>query len=354
MNPLRLSGALFLGGAFALTSSSHAQPAPPQQPATPEKPVIVPAQIRVQNVPSGLMAYWLDPTHQPIPVQIQFSIASGGKVPQLQEYDFPTSDFPAAPTAPKAKLLKLRPGNGYGPLNLKLPADIETIASIDPKNVIAVRGTATGIEQLRALVAQLDVPLSQVEIQVQFCQLARADLGALSPSFVTDKTGENPVAVTSMSQNQVVPQSQNQIGFVEGSLAAKLNALIAQDKLKVITAPRVTAISGLTAKLQSHERRAFAYAALPENQSDEAKESGILPEGITFTTTETGIVCTPLVYKDLIQLDLKASLENRQLNLTTTVKDEQTLAVEFPAENANSETATVLFITARIIRRAGD
>ena len=116
----------------------------------------------------------------------------------------------------------------------------------------------------------------------------------------------------------------------------------------------MTAISGLTAKLQSSERHSFAYSALPANVSDEIEKSGILPEGLVLTTTETGIVCTPLVYKDLIQLDLEASLAPRVLHLTTTVKNGETLAVKFPAENANSETVTVLSVTARIIRRAGE
>ena len=204
MNSLRLSGTLFLGAAFALTGSSHAQTAPLEQQATPEKPAL----IKVRNVPSNLMAYWLDPAHQPLPIEIQSSITNRGQTPQLQQHDFPTGDAPDVSVAPIARPLKLRPGNGYGPLNLKLPEGIKTLASVDPQNVIFVRGTAAGIEQLRALVAQLDVPLSQVEIEVQFYQLARADLSALSPSFVTDKDGDNPVVGAPASENSVsLPKS---------------------------------------------------------------------------------------------------------------------------------------------------
>ena len=354
MNSLRLSSALLLGAAFAVPSISHAQAAPLEQQATPEKPALVSALIKVRNVPSDWMAHWLDPAHQPMPIEIQSSIANSGQMPQLQQHDFPTGDSLDVSVAPVVRPLKLRPGNGYGPLNLKLPAGIETIVSIDPQDAILVRGTAAGVEQLRALVAQLDVPLSQVEIEVQFCQLARADLGALGLSFVTDKAGDTLVVGAPVSENQVLPPNQFQVGFVRNNFTAKINELIVQDKLKVITAPRVTAISGLTAKLQSKEMHSFAYSTLPANVSDEIKESGILPEGLVLTTTETGIVCTPLIHKDLIQLDLEASLENRLLNQTTTFKDGQTLAMQFPAENANSETATVLFVTARIIRRAGE
>ena len=354
MNSLRFSGALFLGAAFALGSSSHAQAAPLEQTATPEKPALVSAQIRVRNVPSNLMAYWLDPNHQMMPIEIQSSIANSGKVPQLQDDDWKIVDPPAAPVAPVDKPLKLRPNNGYGPLNLKLPTGIETVVSIEPQSIIFARGTAAGIEQLRALVAQLDVPLSKVEVEVQFFQLARADLGALSPAFTTNKIGGNPVVVASANENPVKSPDASRIGFVSNGWRKNVNELIAQDKLKIITAPRVTAISGLTAKLQSQEMRYFAYAALPENHSDEARENRILPVGSVLTTTETGITCTPMVYKDLIQLDLEAFLPSRVLHLTTPVKDGESLAVEFPTEDANSETATVLFVTARIIRRAGE
>ena len=356
MNPLRLSGALLLGATFAHASSSHAQAAPLEQQVAPEKSAIQTAQIKVRNVPSNLMVYWLDPNHQPIPVQIQQSIANSGKFPQLQHYDFSTGNLPAVSTVPKAEPLKLRPNNGYGPLNLKLPEGIETVVLINPQNVILVRGTATGIEQLRALVAQLDVPLQQVEIEVQFCQLARADLSLLGLSFV----GDNPVAVetaATASKNQIVPPNQSnrvQIGFIRGNLTAKITDLLVQNKLKIINAPRVSAISGLTAELKSDETRAFAGSALSANWNDETKESGILPPGAVLTTTETGITCTPLVYKDLVQLDLEASLQNRLLNLRTTIENGETLAVQFPAENANSKTLTVLFITARIMRSAGE
>ena len=352
MNSLRLFSALFLGATFAVPSISHAQTAPLEQQAAPEKPAFVPAQIRVRNVPSNLVAYWLDPNHQPVPTLIQSSIANSGKVPQLQDNDWKIVGSPAASVAPVTRPLKLRPNNAYGPLNLELPAGIETIVSIDPQNIILVRGTTAGIEQLRALVAQLDVPLSQAEIEVQFCQVARADLGALSPAFVTGKTGANPVVVA--SANPVKSPNAFRIGFASNGWTKKVSELIAQDKLKIISAPRVTAISGLTAKLQSNETHSFAYAALPENQSDETRENKILPEGSVLTTTATGITCTPMIYKDLIQLDLEASLPSRVLHLKTTVKNGQTLTVEFPTEDANSETATVLFITARIIRRAGD
>ena len=350
MNSLRLSGALFLSVAFAVPGIGHAQAAPLEQTATPEKAALVSAQIRVRNVPSDLMAYWLDPNHQPVPTLIQSSIANSGKVPQLQDDDWKIVDPPAVPTAPVAKPLKLRPNNGYGPLNLKLPAGVKTLVSIEPQSIIFARGTAAGIEQLRALVAQLDVPLSKVEVEVQFFQLARADLGALSPAFTTNKTGANPVIVASANENPV----KSPDGFVNNGWRKNVNELIAQNKLKIIGAPRVMAISGLTAKLQSQETHHFAYAALPENYSDEARENRILPVGSVLTTTETGITCTPMVYKDLIQLDLEAFLPSRVLHLTTPVKDGESLAVEFPTEDANSETATVLFITARIIRRAGE
>lgn len=171
MNQIHFLRAIALGGALSLPAISHAQPALDKMPIvdaanvtdlTPDRQT---ARIKVRNTPSALLAYWLDPNHQPTPMQIQLSEANAGS--QSSELD----------------LIPRQPGNGNGPRDLKLPEGIESIFSVDPQNVLIVEGTAAGIEALRTLVKELDVPLSQVEVEAQFCQMSPQTLKALPLKF---------------------------------------------------------------------------------------------------------------------------------------------------------------------------
>lgn len=320
MIQLHFLRAAALGAALALCgATSHAQPAPDETPAVNVASAVETVDIRLNNAPVDLVAYWLDPARQKMPTQLEFSRRNA-----IGTYY--TGDLPR------------QPGNGNGPRDLKLPVGIESIVAIDPTNILKVRGTAAGIEELKKLVVELDVPLRQVEVEAQFCSMSPQTLKALPLKFVMSN-GAPSVAL--------VPPTV--------SLSAELNKLIADNKVRIITAPRVTAIDGLTAQLTSTESIELALSPQAKKSANALEASKQWTPDTSVFLVETGLNCTPVLQGDLIKLFARATLNNRSVNGNTTLRDGETIAIAMPADKSDAaKTRTVIFLTARIIRGAGD
>ena len=92
---ISLGASLLLTGAVAMAQTASPQTPLAQTPLaqTPAAAldVALPArEFKVSNVPVNIMAWWLDPKGQPMPLQIQFSIANAGRLPsQFTNYDNP-------------------------------------------------------------------------------------------------------------------------------------------------------------------------------------------------------------------------------------------------------------------------
>ncbi len=156
--------------------------------------------VKIINVPSALVAYRLDPAHNARPA----SFAAG---------ELPVATDKGAPT---------------------LPDGIDEIVSIDSQNLILIRGESyNAIGQAQNLIAVLDQPVGQVEMEAQFVEMAKSEL----KNFAIDASGprENAPSV--------------EFGFVRHDFSARLNALVANGKAKIIWAPRVSELSQLTARI---------------------------------------------------------------------------------------------------------
>lgn len=317
MNKIQLFRATTLCAALALTAnSSHAQPAAAVAAA------IETVEIKLISAPASLVAYWLDPMHLPAPRPIQQSRLN--RLPQMQELDE----------------LPRQAGNGNGPRDLKLPAGIESLVAIDPQNVLRIQGTAAGVEELKKLLVELDVPINQIEIEAIFSQMSPEVLKTLPLKFVTSKGA--PVAPSLA----LVPPTVN--------FTMELNRRIADNKVRIITAPRVTAIDGLTAQLTSTESLGLVLSTLTEKPTDLSEAEKQWLPGFSALQIETGLNCTPILRGDLIKLFTRATLNNRSANVNTTLRDGETIAIAMPAEKSDTANRTVIFLSVRLVRRAGD
>ena len=323
MNRFQLSRALILGAALALgANSSHAQPALAQASAAKAAPDLQMVPIQLKNAPSELVAYWLDPARNPVPTQLR------------------QSGLNSSPWARELESLPRQPGNGNGPRGLKLPDGIKSVVSVDPQNVLLVQGTSAGIGGLRKLVTEIDVPLKQVEVEAQFLQMSPQTLKTLPLKFAKNK---DPFYAPSVA---LVPPTM--------SLSGELNKLIADNKVRVITAPRVTAIDGLTAQLTSTEMRSAMLS------SDAKKFAGMSPDelqwlpGVSMVQIETGFNCTPIFHGDSIKLLTQSTLNDRSVNVSANLRDGETFAILMPADKSNVTDRIVVLVTARVVRRAGD
>ncbi len=279
---------------------------------------LVTVNLPISNLPVEFMAYWLDPTRQRVPSQVQESYAN--KFPPMGELE----------------LLPRQPGNGNGPLDLKLIEGIESIAAITPRNTLRVRGTAAGTEELKRVVAKLDVALTQIEIEATFCHVSPKTLKALPLKFVTEKSLYLAPALAT----------------APGNISALMNELIAAEKMRILTAPRVTTIDGLTARLVSRELAAIILPPQPGSPEKPMDSDPLWSPRLSLTHVETGLTCTPVVRDDIVKLAVNFMVNGRSINIQTNVRDGQSIAVLVPTEKPAAD-RTLIFLNARIIRRAG-
>ena len=322
MNPIRITRATVLVVALALgANSSHAQPMTGETPDANAAPAIQTVVIKLRNVPVELVAYWLDSTRQRVPSQIQYGLRNSFAATELDE-------------------LPRQAGNGNGPKDLKLPAGIESIAAIDPTNTLMVKGTAAGIEALKKMMVDLDVPINQVEVEAQFCQMSPQTLEALPLKFAKNEDTSYAPSVA------LVPPTVNP--------QVELNKGIAANTIRVITAPRVTVTDGLNAQIYSTEKRMMMLSPDIKKWADMMESEKQWLPGISSVQMQTGFSCTPVFHGDVIKLLMRPTLDARSANVTANLRDGETIAIVMAADKSDTLNRTVIFVTARVIRRAGD
>ncbi|MBW3637169.1 MAG: hypothetical protein KY445_12010, partial [Armatimonadetes bacterium] len=228
---------------------------------------------------------------------------------------------------------------------------------------LLVFGTEAGTKELERVVGLLDKPLRQVEVEGQFVQISAEDVKTLPIDFGTE-------------------QSPASVGVVRGNFQAQLSQLVAQKKAKVIMAPRVTTINNLTASLGTSTSRPAvigvkgedgAFRPLFDSTSQNKNSRLLLGTSFQFTVTPTinaddtvTLFVTPSQTLQLINSQNKDEpLWSQQLNgarIIANVRDTDTLAVTGLTSRLFSELEidpkapvynVVLFVTPRIIRRAG-
>ena len=195
--------------------------------------------VAVKNVPPSLVAHWIDPEHNDLPPQFAaprpliFGDAGAPK-PEKSAFD--------------------------------LPKNVVRLVPFDARELLFIEGgDAAGARQIKELVEILDKPLRQIEIEAQFVEISAED---------AQKFGFNMTVERLEADSKTLLPS---VGFVRGNFQTQLDALIAQGAVKVITAPRVTAINNMTAQLAANfglagdtaQTREFELRVTPTINGDE-------------------------------------------------------------------------------------
>lgn len=346
MNKTFLCGAALVVGATLASGNGRAQAQtalPPQTPA----PELQTATIVLRNIKPSLMAYWLDPSHQPRPFLLRISENSGGNW---------TRDVDE---------LERQPGNGNGPRGLKLPNGIQSIVSVDPQNVLVAKGTAQALEALKELVKEIDVPLKQVDIEAQIVEIAPADLASFPLKFYIA-----PAPPDAVERHPVYAETALALSSSPGELVRALNDLIADQGALVVTAPRLTVVNGLVGAIISTEIWPFSIdEKLPTTAAKDDKEDLANVNGLSVSAgkpmggdwkagtvrlrSEIGFSVLPVLRGELIALAFQVSLNGSVAQASATLRDGQMLAMRLPGVDDEERTRLVL-ITPRIVVRPGD
>lgn len=244
MKHLRLAALLGAVTFLGTTAGTFAQTAEQPAPAKTEKAPELTRTIKIKNLSSALIAYWLDPKHNPRPVAL-------GEV---------NSNRFGAP----------REAEEEG--TFSLPGDIAQITSIDAQNVILVTGGVTeDVNRLEELIDVLDQPLRQVELEAQFVEIDTAAVEKLGIRF-SDKIGDI------------------QIGSVRDNFYLTLNGVVASGQAKIIGHRSATAINNLTADMKDYSVAKGDFKITPTiNGDDTITLLSDLTSGQTSVTSVTNV-----------------------------------------------------------------
>ena len=211
---------------------------------------------------------------------------------------------------------------------LALPRGIESIAPEDSTGELRVRGTSEGISGLRQILKFLDVPLRKVELEVLSVRLNTADLKSIDVNWMTPQ-GLAPVGL---------PRRD---AFKAG-LQKLLDANVASTLLEV---------------------RAIATNSIPSAFSSGAFSSGTGAERLSMLPT-VELQLVPTINNDdtitlLTQYGTRVPRDNvpRSTGEVRTVinfGDGETIVLAPPDTEPDSKQVTATFVTARIVRHAGE
>ncbi len=403
--------------------------------------------LSLRNVPASLMAYWIDPANNPIPLQLQSSMnnernygprpiarpALSSEDQQAVRDDLATNFNPRFnggninPYTQQRDNAELRSnaqfggggggrggrggnqgggnqrggnqrggaggrGGGGGGGLFDLPEGVDRIVAIDPQNALLVFGTDEGVRELTDTIQFLDRPLRQVEIEAQFVSVNTGDTNSFGINYNAAQGNFNANA-NGFAPSPPANSGSFQVGFVRGNFQAQLSALVSKNRAKVITAPRVLAINNLTASLFQTSRTPFILTTV--SQSGGLGGGQLAAQTAFFIETQIGLNVTPTINNDdtitvLMQPQLSQqgqgvggipSTTSQTLETIANVRDGDTIALGglktkniarsgdkipllgdlpfigglFRSRVATDvETDLIIFLTARIIRRAED
>lgn len=290
-----------------------------QAPATVPSPQLQSRTFRLRNIRPSLVAFWLDAAHQPMPIEIQSGRTLGPFDIQLVEPDA------------LSKPVRL-PGNGNGPLDLRLPSGITRLVSIDPQNVLQATGTPEALNALETLLPALDVPLVQLEIVARFVEIERADFHKAGLKF-EPLQAERAYTLGALSSVPV-------------DFETRLEQLIRSKRARVLTAPRVTLIDGLGGELKQ-------TLSTPVAWNDAVSATAPAPQRFAYIQSSIGLRASATRLKDdRIALNIEPRLNSRILSLSTTVRDDQSFALQMsPSTEARQ---LIVIVTTHRVRREGE
>lgn len=296
------------------------------------------AYLPIRNVGPRFIAWWLDPTHNPEPIEFQAgrrtweksqqeylarpaidprvsSAANGGMyIPDSNTYN-PWSPAGLSGRNDGYNDIYTRVNPQFGQNNntggnrggnrqgrnggvggqgssgggvFDLPAGIDSLVAVDPQNALLVYGTEEGIDALTRIIRFLDKPLRQVEIEAQFIEIATTDLNQFGIDF---SSSNGPFR---LSADSGITNGTFKLGYVRNNFRATLNSLVSNNRAKRVSSPRVTAINNIPASLYSSTQTPIKLNSSTSSIGGQVGES----ENVYFITTSIGLTVTPTINND--------------------------------------------------------
>ena len=177
-----------------------------------------------------------------------------------------------------ANSLTLVLGPSYPDLRVTVPGNT---------TLLAISGSAATIHAARELLAQIDVPATQVTLDTavyEVSETAARDIGLQIPGAVLSSTiGENSINAV----NGQLPFRLQGLGRTPLNFQAQINFLISNGNARVLANPRVTTISGRTATIRAGDN-------IPFVQNVSGGITGVVTQSVLTFTTGVTLDITPI------------------------------------------------------------
>jgi len=277
-------------------------------------------------------------------------------------------------------------------LSLSLPAlAFAALVTIAARPSAAEPAVWNGVHQDKTLVAALDKPLRQVELEAHFVQVAPSSLNAFGIDWSTAADGPLKEKITD-ARPATKPGTFN-LGYVRGNFQAILRAEVNQNRAKIIAAPRVTTNNNLSATLSTPMSQPVIVTSAPTSIGGQDPQVNLI-----YITTSLTLTVTPTINHDgtitvvtqpkvaPVNLDNKGggtilAPVTQSADIITNIRDGDTIALgglrtkrprrsgsrppilssplstgqDFRENTAsNSDHHHLIFLTARVLHRADD
>ncbi|HEX8235621.1 MAG TPA: hypothetical protein VF600_06660 [Abditibacteriaceae bacterium] len=288
--------------------------------------------LPVKNVPVGLMAWWIDPSHNEIPSAFRStSLQSDAAVNTVVRGDGGGAGRGNASVGNQVQT----PAAGI----LPVPKGVDSVRPDIGTNALLVKGTAEGVAALRKMVEFMDRPLQQVDIYLSFVETNFPDVSL--PHAV------NGVVNVSIARSD------------KGAILARLKA----DPQTQVQTFRVRTFSNVTARQNSEttELQIIGNAATPNAKLPVQRVTRL---GFTATPTinhdgTITVALAPELSSHLVGENLgeaeKAAVKQR-IDTVANVKDGETLIIgglkptSAGADGNKASRGLVILVTPRILR----
>jgi type IV pilus assembly protein PilQ len=212
----------------------------------------------------------------------------------------------------------------------------ENIVVMEDQNAIVVMGTQKMVDEIESYIKQIDSPAPQIMIEALLIEITRGDSRDLGVSWSwLDDTEGNFVNIT-----PGLSVAFDSLAGVPDNFFAALNALVSENKARVLAKPRVATTNGLQATMTVGWQEYFETTT-EIYRGDDVPVGGYTRRG--FNTLEFGVTLeiTPWVGSAgditvLIHPDIKdpkqvskerSTITQRTLDTTVRVKDGETIVI---------------------------
>lgn len=199
------------------------------------------------------------------------------------------TNFPGGPTTNQTT----NQTNGQNSQNRLVPDGIDTIFPYQEDNSLLVRGEPDAIDELKNIIALLDVPVKQVSIKAEFVTVTDKDVSAFGLNWATSVLNSN--VTTDIGGAGTTSGPTITMNIAQGNISATLTALRQRDRAHTILAPLISTLNNVPAQIQTSEQYPIFQSAISQGS---VGGGNISTSNVTYLSSQTGLTVLPRINRD--------------------------------------------------------